>query len=130
MLKETKHYETEYGVGSQWTINGNSFFTLEFFDSGYIDFYEHEISWLEALKNGENNENRMGSIPNVFQDDEAIDTFYIFAAIFGGSGNVKEAINILVGVFNMCEDGYIYPKNWTTVCQVEQLKTENNWIEI
>ena len=73
---------------------------------------------------------RMGSIPNIFQDDENEDTFYIFAAIFGGCGNVKEAIKILLGVFNMCEDGYIYPKNYTTVCQREEIKSENDWLEI
>ena len=130
MLKETKHYETKYGVGSQWTINGHSFYTLELFDSGYIDLYEHEASWLEALKTGENNEMRIDSIPNVFQNDEIEDTFDILCAVFGGCGSIKKTMEIINGVFNMCEDGYLYPKNWTIECQTENLDSENDWMEI
>lgn len=130
MLTETKRINSKYGVGSEWTINGNKFYTTEFFDSGYMDLYEHEASWREAIKTGINNECRIDSIPNVFQDDECEDTFFILSAVFGGCGSITKTMQIINGVFNVTEDGYVYPKNWATDYEEETIDSVDDWVEI
>ena len=108
---EAKQYENEHGIASKWIVSayGDCLYTLELDNSEYLDLYDDETAWLEALKSGTNNEHRVGSIPNVFHDDDTDITFYILCSIFSVCGNLNTALETLETFFEIDDNGEIKP---------------------
>lgn len=108
---EAKHYENEHGIASKWIVSayGVCLYTLELDNFDFLDLYDDETAWLEAFKSGTNNDKRVGTIPNVFHDDEAEITFYILCAIYSACGNLKTAFETLETFFELNYDGKVKP---------------------
>lgn len=119
--KETKCIENEHGIACKWESNivGRVFYTIEFDNSAYLDFYEDEEKWMEAFKSGVNNNARIESIPNVFRNDETENTFFVLFAIYEANGNLRVAFDTMFGIFDMDNEGYLKP-NYET-CGIETL---------
>lgn len=100
---------TEYGQGDEWEVNGKTFYTAQFSNSGYLDFYEDKEAWERELVEGYSNEKRIDSIPNPFLDDEEEQTFYIICAIFAACGDLKQTFDAFVSVFEFKEHTTLKP---------------------
>ena len=111
-MKLTRVIEIDNGFGYEWTFkNDKRFYTIEFDDSAYMDFYEDEASWLEALKNGCNTNGRIESMPNVFLNDEYEDTFYALCAVYSACGDIKQAFESLTEIFDIDDVGGLAHKS-------------------
>lgn len=121
MVKMTKSYENEHGTACKWEFDilGRVFYTIEFDNSEYIDFYEDEEKWMEAFKEGMNNGYRIDSIPNVFKCDDTESTFFVLCAIYEACGVLRRAFEILNGIFDMDDEGHLIPNY--EVCGVDQI---------
>ena len=109
-MKLTRVIETKNAFAYEYTFkNSKRFYTIEFHDSPYMDFYEDEASWKEALKNGSNTDKRVESMPNVFLDDEYENTFFGLCAIFAACGDLKQTFEAFVSVFEFKEHTTLKP---------------------
>lgn len=121
MVKMTKCYENGFATACQWEFNilGRTFYTIEFDDSEYLDFYEDEEKWLEAFESGMSNDSRVESMPNVFKNEDTEGTFFVLCAIYEACGILRVAFEILDSVFDMDDEGYLIPNY--EVCGVDQI---------
>lgn len=95
-MKTTNNYESQYGEAYEYaTKNGYKFYTVEYSNSGYMDFYKDEESCLEALNSGVPNENRVESVENYFLNDNTEIGFYMFLAAFITCGDIKKAFDAI-----------------------------------
>lgn len=109
---EQKEYEIENGTASKWLVPsyGRVFYTIERFDSSYIDLYDDEDAWKKAIAENDTTQ-RVACMPNVFRHDGSEKTFYVLCAIFSACGNLRVAIETLYDVFDMDKDGLIISCN-------------------
>lgn len=95
-MRTTTNYESQYGKAYEYTTkHGYKFYTVEYSNSGYIDFYKDEGSCVEALVSGYPNEKRVESVENYFLDDNTEIGFYMFLAAFIACGDVKKAFDAI-----------------------------------
>lgn len=95
-MKTTNNYESQYGEAYEYTAkNGYKFYTVEYSNSGYMDFYKDEESCIDALNSGVPNENRVESVENYFLDDNTEIVFYMFLGAFIACGDIKKAFDAI-----------------------------------
>lgn len=95
-MKTTNYYESQYGEAYEYTTkNGYKFYTVEYSNSGYMDFYKDEESCLDALNSGVPNEKRVESVENYFLDDNLEKEFYMFLTAFICCGDIKKAFDAI-----------------------------------
>ena len=80
---------------NEWTSEDgkHKFYTVEYDWSDYIDFYNNEAAWKEAIEEGLHNDERVDSLPNFFKDDADYGIFVQICEAFEETHNIRTAID-------------------------------------
>lgn len=111
MRKTYQGYDSD-GFYDSWTTEDGqyTFYTIEYDWSEYIDFYDNEVAWKQAIEDGLSNNERVESLPNFFKDENAADTFETICAEVEQTHNIKTAIDNVLDKYDLGMYGELIPK--------------------
>ena len=104
-------YNTDCFYDSWTTEDGEyTFYTVEYDWSEYIDFYDNEVAWKQAIEDGLSNNERVESLPNFFKSEEAEDTFDIICDEVEETHSIRAAIDNMFEKYDMDDEGILTQK--------------------